>query len=186
MSEVINPYAPPTVPVADVYEQSVGYQPVKLFSSQGRIGRLRFFAYLVTASLVGGVVQMLLPLLGALIGTTTAMMGFSLIGGVSPFIYIVFAVLLYIQRSHDMDWTGWSCLLALIPFVGFVWIFKRGSYGANRFGNAPPPNTLGIKIFGIGAAILGCVAVLGIAAAIALPAYQNYVAKGKAAEVVRP
>ena len=40
-------------------------------------------------------------------------------------------------------------LLALIPFVGLIWIFKGGTPGSNRFGAPAPANTLGVKILGL-------------------------------------
>ena len=84
-----------------------------------------------------------------------------------------------LQRSHDMDWNGWTALLAFIPFVGLLWIFKSGTAGSNRYGAPPPANTLGVKIVAL---FLPAVAVIGIVAAIALPAYQGYVQKAKAAQ----
>jgi len=85
-----------------------------------------------------------------------------------------------IQRSHDMDWSGWSALAALIPFVGLIWVFKSGTAGANRFGAPPVPNSLGVKI---AALLIPAIAVIGILAAIALPAYQDYTLKAKAAQM---
>jgi cbb3-type cytochrome oxidase subunit 3 len=84
---------------------------------------------------------------------------------------IVFAILTAIKRSHDMDWSGWTVLLTLIPLVGLIWIFKPGSAGTNAYGAPPPPNTLGVKILGL---LLPTIAVIGILAAIAIPAYVEY------------
>lgn len=94
--------------------------------------------------------------------------------------YIVLCILCAIQRAHDMDWSGWACLLTLIPFVAFIWIFKAGSPGANRFGAPPPPNTTGVKV---GAWLMLTVPLIGILAAIALPAYQQYTLRAKAAQM---
>ena len=38
-------FAPPGAQVADVIEQGVGFQPVRLWPPNGRIGRLRLLAY---------------------------------------------------------------------------------------------------------------------------------------------
>jgi hypothetical protein len=70
-----------------------------------------------------------------------------------------------------MDWSGWTVLLTLIPFVALIWVFKRGSEGTNSYGAPPPPNTLGVKILGL---LLPVLAVVGILAAIAIPAYVEY------------
>ena len=78
-----------------------------------------------------------------------------------------------------MNLSGWFSLLALIPLVGLVWVFKGGTPGANRFGAPPPPNTLGVKII---ACVFPLIFVIGILAAIALPAYQQYTVKARAAQ----
>ena len=83
-----------------------------------------------------------------------------------------------IQRSHDMNMSGWWSLAALIPIVGLVWVFKGGTAGTNRWGAPPPPNGPMVKIFGL---LMPVLFVVGILAAIALPAYQGYVTRAKAA-----
>lgn len=178
-----NPYAAPRAAVADVYnDDGAGVQPVKLWSAKGRIGRVRLLAYLfysyilctVVAGILGGIVGF------AGLGSPT---GIAVVTILTLIPYFVFYALAAIQRSHDMDWSGWMTFLALIPFVGLIWIFKRGTDGRNRFGAPPPPNGLGVVI---GAWLLPLIAVIGIAAAVALPAYQQYVQKAKAAQLVKP
>jgi hypothetical protein len=70
-------------------------------------------------------------------------------------------------------------LLALIPFVGLIWLFKSGTPGSNRFGAPPPPNTTGVKVL---ACIAPAIAIIGILAAIAIPAYQDYVTRAQEAQ----
>lgn len=169
-----NPYAPPGSAVAD--ERADHYQPVRLFAAAGRIGRLRYLANMMVAYLlvvvVGGGMGFLLALM--------QMGGSSALPGIIAIIpYFIFLVLKTIQRSHDMNWSGWSALLALIPLVGLIWVFKRGSAGNNRFGAPPPPNTLLIKIGGLAIPVI---AVIGIVAAVALPAYQEYTKRANAVQ----
>jgi hypothetical protein len=75
-----------------------------------------------------------------------------------------------------MDQSGWLCLLLIVPLVNLVvalvLIFAPGTPTANKHGPAPAPNTLWVKIGGLAMPVI---AVLGILAAIALPAYQDYV-----------
>lgn len=174
MAATMNPYAPPRAEVADVDDDGDGgVQPVRTWSAQGRVGRLRYLAHstgaylvLMLAAFLGGVVS------GAL--HKPALM--TVVVGIAGFAYFVFVVLKSIQRAHDMDWTGWSVLLALIPFVGFIWIFKGGTRGGNRFGAPPPPNTTGVRLLAL---LLPVIAIIGIIAAIALPAYQDYTKRAK-------
>jgi uncharacterized membrane protein YhaH (DUF805 family) len=159
----VNPYAPPKAAVADVYQASSETQPVRVWSGRGRVGRLRYLAnlmggyFLVVAAAFG---------VGALMGASgmdkAAGAAGVLIGGA----YLVFVVLKSIQRSHDMDWSGWTALLALIPLVGLVWIFKAGTEGNNRFGAPAPANTLGVKLLALAIPLIGLV---GILAAVLLP-----------------
>ncbi|HYM34262.1 MAG TPA: DUF805 domain-containing protein [Steroidobacteraceae bacterium] len=170
-----NPYTPPRAQVADVVSNAQEFQPVRIFSVSGRIGRLRYLAYLTGAYLViafaGGILAALLVPTGSRAVTLVPLL-----------IYVpllVFFILVAIQRSHDMNWSGWTSLLTLIPFVGLVWLFVPGTKGENDFGAPPPPNTLGVKILGF---ILPVIAIIGILAAIALPAYQQYVKRAQAAQ----
>jgi uncharacterized membrane protein YhaH (DUF805 family) len=165
---VSNPYSAPRSEVADV-TGAQEFQPVRMWSAGGRIGRLRYLAYTMGASLaVGFVAGAATALLGPTIGTAIALIAYVPL--------LVFGVFIMIQRSHDMDWSGWMILLALIPLVGLIWIFKPGTAQGNRFGAPPPPNTLGVKIL---ACLFPVFVVLGIAAAIAIPAYDDYVQRAQ-------
>ncbi|MEJ8824347.1 DUF805 domain-containing protein [Variovorax humicola] len=181
MSEAVNPYAAPTAVVADRYGDDETYQPVKLFSAEGRIGRLRFLAYLFYSYLILAVA---IGVIGGVLGS----LGFSGLGSLLTLLmlipYFVFYVFTGIRRSHDMNWSGWTVLLALIPLVGLVWVFNPGTAGSNRFGAPPTPNPLSVKIGGLLFPIV--FVLIGILAAIALPAYQDYTQRAKAAQVVKP
>ena len=172
-----NPFAPPMAHVRDI-EQAQQFQPVRIFSIAGRIGRLRYLAYVIGCSLLMSFVG------GAIAGAVGAAANSpNLIVGMTILIYGVIAVLnvmFLIQRSHDMDLSGWFSILAFIPFVGLYWLFKGGTPGPNRFGAPPPPNTLGVKIL---AWILPVIMLIGILAAIALPAYVDYQTRAKAVQM---
>jgi len=158
-----NPYAAPRAEVSD-FEAVQEYQEIRMWSASGRIGRLRYLAYSTGAWL----------LVGALAGVLAAVLDPSLAMVVAAVAYIaalVFGVLTAIQRSHDMDWSGWTVLLTIIPFVGLIWLFKPGSKGSNEYGAPPPPNTTGVKILGF---VLPAVFIIGVLAAIAIPAYVDY------------
>lgn len=169
-----NPYAPPRAAVDDV-GPGQAYQPVRFWSAQGRIGRLRYLAYNA-----GGYVAFALALaVVSIVGAATQSTGAATVAiWVLVVPYLVFFVLLSIQRSHDMNVTGWLSLAALIPLVGLAFLFIPGTCGANRFGAPPPLNTTGVKVM---AALPLVVFVVGIVAAIALPAYVDYQKRAAAA-----
>ena len=49
---------------------------------------------------------------------------------------------LYAKRWHDLNKSGWWSLIALIPFIGPLWLlielgFLRGTDGSNNYGPSP-------------------------------------------------
>ena len=161
-----NRFAPPGTQVADVEGE---VQPVRLWPPSGRIGRLRLLAYglglyVAYVALSAG--------LGVLSGATRGTGRAVLVVGIVLFVlYLVGAVVLLIQRSHDMGLSGWWTIAAFIPLVGLLWVFKGGTRGVNRWGAPPPPNGMAVRIFGL---LLPAVVIVGIIAAVAMPSYVRY------------
>lgn len=171
-----NPYQPPRANVEDVRPRVEQYQPVRFWSTKGRVSRLQYLGYLM-----GGYLLVLLSaaILGGILGAAGAVKAAPL-AFILPIIpYTLFSIIMLIQRSHDMGWSGWSALLAFIPFAAFLWVFKAGTPGENRFGAPPPPNTTKVKLLALTMPVIGLV---GILAAIALPAYKGYTDRAKAAQ----
>ena len=158
----VNPYETPKAAVAETAEQ---FQPVKLFSVSGRIGRARYIAY-------GMGVYLLLAILGALL---TGLLG--AIGVAIMWVAILVVIfMLTIQRCPDFNITGWLSLLVLIPFVNLIFWFIPGTDGPNRFGARTPPNSV---LTMVAVFIVPVIAVIGILAAVAIPAYQDYVKRAQ-------
>jgi uncharacterized membrane protein YhaH (DUF805 family) len=170
-----NPYAPPTARVQDIHDDSQT-QPIKLWSAQGRMGRLRWVAWSALGSLAIMPVAFVGGILAAASGSQNVM--YALLG-LAYIAYAVFYGLLTIQRCHDLDWSGWASLIVLIPLVGLVFMFMRGSPGRNRFGAPPPPNPRGMAWV---VAIPVLFFVIGIVAAIAIPAYSDYTKRARAVQ----
>ena len=84
-----------------------------------------------------------------------------------------------IQRSHDMNVTGWLSLILLVPFGPFVFVLAPGTRGENQYGKQPPPNSVGVILL---ACLLPLFFVSGILAAIAIPAYQDYTIRAQVTE----
>ncbi|HBZ94467.1 MAG TPA: DUF805 domain-containing protein [Pseudomonas sp.] len=163
-----SPYAPPQ---ANVAEQLPQHSELKVFSVNGRIGRVRYLGW--TMAMLLCMLPMLLLFAGASAISTS--LG-TLIMGVGVIAMIVIGVFIGVQRLHDMGWSGWLWLLNFVPVVGSVFallmLIIPGTQGANRYGPPPPPNSTGVKIL---AWLFLLVPLTGIVAAIVLPQYQSYV-----------
>ncbi len=179
-----NLYSPPRAAVADIGgDHDGGFQEMKIWAWRGRLGRLRLLAYATVANLVHGLVAAVFGVVAGVSGSDGV--GSGLLVGATWLLLIpslVFYVLVLVRRSHDMGWSGWTSILALIPLVGLIWLFKAGNPGTNDYGAPPPPNTTGIRIAAFG--IFGLVLVVGVLAAISIPAYKSYVERAKAAQQV--
>ena len=157
-----NPYVAPRAAVDDAPEE---YQPVKVFSVSGRIGRARYIAYTLGISLLLGIVG---GALSAAIGEAAIYIAYAAI--------FVISIMLTIQRSHDFNATGWLAILGLVPLVNLIFWFIPGTDGQNRFGAKTPPN--GVLTL-IAVWIIPVVFILGIVAAVSIPAYQDYVKRSQ-------
>ena len=155
-----NPYGAPRAMVGDREE----FQPVKLFAVSGRIGRARYIVYSILVSFVLVLPAMALVALSPGVGLAVLAVAY-----IATF---VMSVMLTIQRSHDFNMTGWFSLLVFVPFANLVFWFVPGTDGPNRFGAKTQPNSTGVMV---ALWIVPVVFVIGIAAAVALPAYQDYV-----------
>jgi len=169
-----NPYLAPQAAVDDVSKQE--YQSVRTFSASGRIGRARYIGYSIGWAVLIGILG------GALMALAKGS-GMAPVAAISMLaayaLLFVIQFLLTIQRCHDFNTSGWVSLLVLIPLVNLLFWFIPGTPGENRFGAPPPPNTLGVIL---GALVLPVIFVVGIIAAVAIPAYQHYGERARAAQ----
>jgi len=161
------------------------FDDTRIMSMSQRIGRVRFLAY-NSLSYVAFFAP--LGLLGFLTESSSGnneMLG--IFAGIMLIIlYIAFIVVGFIiarRRLHDLNQTGWMGLLFLVPvvnlFFGLYLMFAPGNKHVNQYGSRPSPNTMGTWIAGT---IMPIIFVIGIVAAIALPAYQDYTERVKAAQ----
>jgi uncharacterized membrane protein YhaH (DUF805 family) len=155
----VNPYQAPAAAVADPGDQT---QPVKLFSISGRIGRARYIAYGLGVYFA---VMFVAGIAAGVLGET----GFAILV-VAWIALAVFGFMLTIQRCHDFNMSGWLSLLILVPLANLIFLFIPGSDGPNRFGGPTPPNSIGVLIV---AWLIPAIAIAGIIAAIAVPAFQR-------------
>lgn len=166
-----SPYAPPQ---RELLDEQQAYASIKVLSASGRIGRLRYIGYSLGIAILGMLImRLLLVVVASIIPANMSMPLVFLIIGLSYLGIVIVNVLLTIQRCHDFNATGWLSLLLVIPFVPLLFWFIPGTKGSNSYGAQPPPNGGGAVI----AAVLAFILVIGILAAIAIPAYQGYVAR---------
>jgi len=177
-----NPYSAPDASLETGQEEF--YQP-KIFSFRGRIGRLRYMAYGVGTYLILLVIFM--PLMGGtmLMGGAMAVpgeAGMSMIVMLAMGVFYIGILLLSVafgkRRLNDLNRSGWWMLVFIVPLVNllmtiYVLLFP-GSKEANDYGPPAVANSLGVKILGW---LFPVIFLLGIVAAIAIPAYQDYISR---------
>ncbi|HVO43232.1 MAG TPA: zinc-ribbon domain-containing protein [Aggregatilineales bacterium] len=139
--------APDAEPVAPIYRPTYSDSfPARknsdltpksiLLSFTSRIGRKTYWLYGILGLFVVG---------GILSSALNSIMTFAIPGIASPvhMLYMLawlwmFAALT-VKRLHDRDSSGWWMFLALIPFVGAIWLFVEtalmpGTRGPNKYG----------------------------------------------------
>ncbi|HEY0289640.1 MAG TPA: DUF805 domain-containing protein [Pseudomonas sp.] len=141
-SVATSPYAPPRAAVT--YDRAeIG--ELKVFTVQGRIGRLRYLAW----SMVLMFVALIMFALCMSIMSMSLIAG-GLFGAVIFVVFLVVSIQIGAQRLHDAGWSAWLLLLNLVPFVGsffpFLMIAVPGNTGPNQYGAPQPPNTKAVKI----------------------------------------
>jgi uncharacterized membrane protein YhaH (DUF805 family) len=177
-----SPYQPPRSALAPPV--STEYGPVGWFSTQGRLGRVRYIGYAIGLVILINAAALLLGGLAGLAGLAGLWVKNSndffqwLFGGVLGVLGVaalLMSLLFTVRRLHDFDASGWWSLLLLLPLVNLVLylllLIMPGTQGANRFGAPPPPNSTGVIVL---AAILPLLFALGVVAAIAIPALQQF------------
>jgi uncharacterized membrane protein YhaH (DUF805 family) len=93
------------------------------FSFDGRINRAKYFLSIVAIGIIGTIVLTIKPT------NITVMM-------ISALLFFPI-----IKRLHDMDVSGGLGILAFLPganvILALVLLFKRGTFGDNKYGSDP-------------------------------------------------
>jgi len=180
-----NPYQAPTSDVTQA-NSNQPYQP-QIFTTKGRIGRLRYLAYGMISYLCLIPLGIVAAMIGGLAGGDSSDPGIVsgimfLLIGIGYLAMLVFMFVLAKRRLNDLNQSGWLSLLLIIPLVNFIiglWlIFAPGKKEHNGYGAHPVKNPIGIVLL----AVLMPIAMLGILASITIPAYQDYVERAASVE----
>lgn len=178
MTDQENPYVAPQSDVEGVeIAHEEFYQPLP-WTASGRIGRARYLAY--------NMMGLIIVLLG--LGLSTATIGsaisglFSIVYGVSALAFYVYTFIWTRRRLNDMGFSGWFQLVSLIPLINIilylVLIFAPGEKETNKWGSRPEPSGPVTLIL----ALILPIAMVGILAAIAIPAYSDYVERAESSQ----
>lgn len=186
-TQSMDPYATPQSEVHNA--KSEVYAETKVFSFNGRIGRLRYLAYSMGLMFIWFLVMMLLGISAPEMqagGQETVAIAVGVFAILFYFFLLVASLVLAIRRLNDFDASGWLSLLMLVPIINFILLlvlwFKPGTKGENSFGPQPPQNSGGVVVLSI-IGPLFLVGYIGVIVAVAIPAYQEYVMKAEQAKL---
>ena len=114
------------------------YSDVDVVSTQGRIGRKRYFVY---STILPALVFWAFATIGALVSYMPFASGSLFYGviGIAIIAAVWMMVRLTIQRCHDFNQGKLLALLAVIPFANIVFALIPGTNGLNSYGEVPKP-----------------------------------------------
>jgi len=179
-----NPYSAPDASLSVPGFEDKTYEP-KIFSLNGRIGRLRYIGYswaliFLCAIVCGILAAALIPTFTRGNGGRPGGAAFAIVMLLVYSPVIAVSVIMAIHRLNDLDNSGWLSLLSLVPFVNFFFglylLSAPATNGRNKYGPMPSKNSplLWVAIF---VPLIACCLLI----ATSMTAYQQNVNKAKAA-----
>lgn len=113
----------------------------KIFTTEGRLNRLRYLKYQIIWSLLVAIAGGILAFLGELVTSDPNSVLVTIPTGIMSFFGGIGGVMLGVRRLHDLDKSGLFMLLTLIPLVNLIFMLylwlAPGTYGYNRYGADP-------------------------------------------------
>ena len=113
----------------------------EIYRTDGRLNRLGYIKYMLLLAIIGGVGTFVTSSMatfltgdptGMLVNLVTAAWGIAAVTG---------NVMLMIRRLHDLDKSGYFAIIALVPFIGFIYSIylfcAQGTVGWNQYGEDP-------------------------------------------------
>jgi uncharacterized membrane protein YhaH (DUF805 family) len=116
-----------------------------LFSSKGRINRIKFLLAYVVSILVVLILSSIFDQISYAAEASGGSMLFSpgfWIGStlsiLNSFTFLWIVIALTIKRCHDIGWSAWASLFILVPVLGFLlFVFYPGQAVSNQYGEPP-------------------------------------------------
>lgn len=181
-----NPYQAPNADISQGSDNTP-YQP-KVFAVHGRIGRLRYLAYGFLSMLISLPIFAIVAAVGVPASTEE---GPGALGGIALALMVVVYIALIVysfiiakRRFNDINQTGWLSLLMLVPLVNFIvaliLIFMPGTKTGNKYGQPPAANNIWVYL----GSLIFPIFMIGVLAAVAIPAYQDYVERAQQYETM--
>ena len=130
-----------------------------------------------------------LAIVDGVIGSFNAEAGIGLLGGIYSLAVLIPNIAVSVRRLHDTNRSGWWLLIYLIPLIGalvlLIFMVQDSQTSDNAFGLNPKPGNKGDDKSHVLLAmvVIVFIAVIGFLAAIAIPAYQDYIERAKQAEI---
>jgi uncharacterized membrane protein YhaH (DUF805 family) len=103
----------------------------------GRARRQEYWMFIVFHVLV----SIVLAVIEAMTGVFTVGEGLGVLSTLYSLFVLLPSLAVGVRRLHDVNRSGWSFLIGLIPIIGgivlLVWLASEGNRGDNRFGSDP-------------------------------------------------
>jgi len=113
----------------------------KIYTTQGRLNRLRFLKYHVLWTLLSAAVGFLLVFFLGFLTIDPKSFLVTVPTGIWSFVAGVGNIMIATRRLHDLNKSGWWLLLMLVPFVNVILelyiLLMPGTVGRNDYGADP-------------------------------------------------
>jgi uncharacterized membrane protein YhaH (DUF805 family) len=104
---------------------------------EGRARRKEYWFF----HLFNFIVALVLVFMDVMTGTFNAETGWGLLSGLYTLAVFIPAISVLVRRLHDTDRSGWWFWIAVIPLIGWIWMFVLmvldGTSGQNQYGPDP-------------------------------------------------
>ena len=113
----------------------------KIYTTEGRLNRLRYFKYQIIWMLISAVVGAILGFIGGFLSNDVQSLLVIVPTGIFSFAAGIGSIMLGIRRLHDLNKSGWFMLLLLVPLINLVFALyvylAPGQVGENQYGADP-------------------------------------------------